>query len=216
MAVVSSIAYATQYDEKDLVGGWELVSCQGTYPGFTTDPHEGLSYDWVHLIVSEFEHLYLGTVDSSTQLNGTTGKLMKGTFFTGGLFYPGNLNLNLPGISDPDDYLDSLYEIAVPVSDFCITNENKFHITTPYGWDYRFIIESLDSQRMILKSYDGKCTVTYQRVPGTNKINTINPDTVDAEEDYYNLNGIRQNKEQKGINIIRKGNKAVKKLNTKE
>ena len=209
LAALNMTAMAASFNEEDLIGSWELISHDGTYPTFTTYP---FTYDGDYSIVpppAQCKYLYLGTLDASVSLPGTSGSLNNGTVFTGGLIYPENTNLTATEEWDYDDY-ENIFEIAIPLEDFYISNENKLHITWMSGFANRFIIDQLDNQKMVLKSYDKKFTVTYQRVSSSNvnAISDVNSDTTD----YYNLQGMRLKNVAKGINIIHRNGKYIKQL----
>lgn len=209
LAFIIQYAKAQEFNELDLLGSWELVSCEGTYPGFTTNPYAdepGDDYDFFP--VSKCTYLYLGVVDNSVSLPGTTGSFNPATVISGGMFYPENTNLTATEENYYDDY-ENISEISLPISDFSITNQNKLHITTGWLIDFRFVIETLTGDEMKLKSYDGKCTVAYKRVKDPSKVKGVNV-SEDSNEEYYNINGHRIAAPRKGVNIIRRGGKSSK------
>ena len=213
LAVISQYVRAVEYSELDLLGCWELVSCDGTYPGFTTNPYADSDDiygddDYDYLPPSQCTYLYIGVVDNSVSLPGTTGSFHPATVISGGMFYPENTNLTAPAEWNYDDY-ENIQEISVPISDFSITNRDKLHFVTSWMNDYRFIIENLTADEMKLKSYDGKCTVVYKRVKDPSKVKGVNVSENDSEG-YYNLNGNRMTSPQKGINIIRHKGRSFK------
>lgn len=211
LAFIMQYAKAQEFNELDLLGSWELVSCEGTYPGFTTNPYADLSDeydDFDYVPASKCTYLYLGVVDNSVSLPGTTGSFNPETVISGGMFYPENTNLTAPAEWENDDY-ENIQEISVPISDFSITNQNKLHITTGWLVDFRFVIETLTADEMKLKSYDGKCTVAYKRVKDPSKVKGVNV-SEDSNEEYYNINGHRIAAPRKGVNIIRRGGKSSK------
>lgn len=213
LAFIMQYAKAQEFNELDLLGSWELVSCEGTYPGFTTNPYAdynvGDDYgDYDYVPASKCTYLYLGVVDNSVSLPGTTGSFNPATVISGGMFYTENTNLTATEENYYDDY-ENISEISLPISDFSITNQNKLHII-PGGWlDFRFVIESLTADEMKLKSYDGKCTVAYKRVKDPSKVKGVNI-SEDSNEEYYNINGHRIAAPRKGVNIIRRGGKSSK------
>ncbi|MDE5552337.1 MAG: hypothetical protein K2I91_03960 [Muribaculaceae bacterium] len=207
-----AVARAEQYDELDLLGGWELVSCEGDYPFFTkpvypfTDNDESLS---------DFKYLYFGVIYCHEDIPHDNHILP-------GISNPIEHDLDLLGnglIYKSEDrwedsdggYNDSSDGAAV--KNFFICGGNKLNLEVDnMDWSIclKFIITNLNDKELKLKSYDGKCTVVYKRISGANGVNGIAADNNDAPETYFNLNGIRRNAPEKGINIVRKGKTAKK------
>ena len=211
LALATGVAASccAQFNELDLIGNWELASCEGSYPGFTSS----IFNDYFYITPSDCKYLHIGTVTSETSLPGTTGSLQKETVFSGGLLYPENIDLTTPAGDEYEDDYEHIQDYAIALSDFSITNENKLHISPFYGiGTFRFIIETLDKGQMILKSYDGKCTITYLRASDS-KVNAITSDSAGSNQEYYNLQGIRLKEKGKGLNIIHREGKATKELN---
>lgn len=222
VALVASfaVARAEQYDELDLLGGWELISCEGDYPLFTQPDR----FDWS---LSDCKYMYLGvlfcpyveTDHDDHILPGITNTMIGHDFSTSsnGLIYKAenkwyaNENNN-SGKYEGEFHLDS---DGVRITNFFICGENKLNIVIQDVYDccisLKFIITTLNDKELSVKSYDGKCTVSYKRISGEiTGMNGIAADNNDAVETYYDLNGIRRNIPEKGINIIRKGRTAKK------
>ncbi|MDE6295160.1 MAG: hypothetical protein K2M03_03765 [Muribaculaceae bacterium] len=200
-----AVARAEQYDELDLLGGWELVSCEGDYPLFTYRDN------FLDVGLSQCKYLYLGMIyceggDCTEQphiLPGLTKPLPHESYITGnGLFYISEDKW------ESEEY--NWHSDGIAIDNFFISSGKILNFYTEELPALKFIITSLNDKELKLKSYDGKCTVVYKRISGANGVHGIAADNNDANETYYNLNGIRRNAPEKGINIVRKGKTAKK------
>lgn len=224
VALVASfaVARAEQYDELDLLGGWELISCEGDYPLFTQPAILDVS-------LSDCKYMYLGVLfcpglfeeapHDDHILPGITNTMIGHDFgeSSNGLIYKSenkwveNENNNSGKYEGEYDYGSD----GVGISNFFICGENKLNIVIQVPdrtcVSLKFFITTLNDKELSVKSYDGKCTVSYKRISGEiTGMNGIAADNNDAVETYYDLNGIRRNIPEKGINIIRKGRTAKK------
>lgn len=204
---------ADQFDEIDLRGGWELVSYSGDYGLFTTPDLAGDSdYEGTSMAISDCKYLYLEDCIYVDEYNSTTDWYIESIIpllnFTPSNKYnewmcvAGSFTQRgLPPSSDEN--------IGDIITDYFISNNNKLHIQLS-ATTLHFVIESLTSTEMRLKSFDGKFTATYNRISDPSNVNALTVQS--TSEEIYNINGIKTRTPSKGINIIRRGKKVTKKI----
>ncbi|MDE6811671.1 MAG: hypothetical protein K2J15_04905 [Muribaculaceae bacterium] len=217
MLLCFSVVKAEQFDELDLLGGWELVSYEGTYP-FFTEPYNHLDF-----VAAECKFLYLGdiywNVDGGNKITlpGLDQPLFDKDFNGGigsanGMFYKDRKNWIDSDQMNPDDD-------CILLDNFFIAGGNKLNLVPSqhsnsdfYIPALKFIIETLNDTEILLKSYDGKFKVTYKRITGVSDVKSINDESnaVDSKT-YYNLDGTKTNNPLNGI-YIEKTPSAVKKI----
>ena len=188
LALVSSFSLrAADYDETNLVGLWKLESSQGEYYPFSTNEDF-----WQRTPT----YIYLGTISNSSQFPNEEWEIDAGYYdhCTGGY---------IVAEDDGEDYCNA-------VNDFFISNGNKLHIVED-DMTFRFIIENLTAQELCLKSYDGKFMATYKRTDATS-VKSVEVSAAPSTEEYYNLNGVKQNRPHHGVNIIRRGSHFSKEI----
>ena len=189
LALVSSFSLqAADYDETNLVGLWKLEFFQGeNYPFSTNEEY------WQ----STPTYMYLGTISNSSQFPNEEWEIDESDYnrYTGGYIVA-------------EDYGDEDY--AYGVYDFFISNGNKLHIVED-DMTFRFVIENLTAQELRLKSYDGEFTVTYKRTDATS-VKSVEVSAAPSKVEYYNLNGVKQNRPHHGVNIIRRGSHSSKEI----
>lgn len=209
VAMVASfaIARAEQFDELNLLGGWELQSCVGDYPYFTN-----YYRDYEECSPNDCKYLYLGPIYIDP--DDTDKILTPLPFFPNNIADLDNFACNGLFYKEPSKWDDPSFDIdydGVAVWDFFISNGNKLHLIgiEEFCPSLQFVILSLTDKEMKLRSYDGKCTIVYKKIANGTGISKINEDD-ESSSVFYNLNGVRHQTPQSGINIERKGNKSRK------
>lgn len=195
-----------QFDELDLLGGWELVSYSGTYEMFTK-PLAG------RIPASECKYLYFGNVyaeEDEEVIVSFPGMDAPGYCLGASI---NGLVYNKESITYDETetgYDEDEYEGYLEMSDFFISNVNKLHLQFfgGYGGSMQLMIETLTNTELCLKSYDGKFVVKYKRISGPLGLSEISSSS--STEDIYNIKGIKTHTPSRGVNIIRKGGKVSK------
>ena len=215
MLIGISVAHAEEFDELDLLGGWELVSYEGTYPLFTKP---GV-YGYTDFGLSDCKFLYLGEISSLDEIQENEDKITLPGFnhpvevdqfapAYNGLLYKDQKDL------ENSEYLD-LNDDCFSLDNFFISGGNKLNLVSSEefpGPALKFIIEALNDKEMLLKSYDGKFKVTYKRIAGVSDVKTVNAESnTDDAKTYYNIDGTKTNNPLHGI-YIEKTSSAVKKI----
>ena len=195
---------AEQFDELNLRGGWELVSFTGnndlfTTPGVLTDEGPALS---------KCKYLYFGEMVNTDYeivalLPGLAKPVTLDTFALYGVFY--TPQLEEAGKDNHDEWIG--------ISDYLISNGNKFHIFT-FGYgsihsSIHFVITSLTAEELTVKSYDGNLTANYKRISIPTNVKELTAPASTAQE-TYDLNGTKTDASTKGVKIIRRGEQVLK------
>ena len=95
------------------------------------------------------------------------------------------------------------------IPDFFISNNNKLHIIVGDDFSLRFIIEELTATTMKVRTYDGKCSVTFTMKNPTD-IKAVQKNSENT--DTYNLGGQKvKNVTSDGVYIQNGQKKVVKK-----
>ncbi len=193
---------ADQFDEIDLRGGWELVSYSGDYYLFTypyVSEYEGSFSEFKYMILdnfilaSDYDYDYIINLPEFTPSSKYEEWLCIGGFFS----------TKGSGNQTRDGFMEDI------IMDYFISNNNKLHIQLS-ATALHFVIESLTSTEMRLKSFDGKFTATYKRISDPSNVNALTVQS--TSEEIYKLNGIKTRTPSKGINIIRRGKKVTKNI----
>ena len=95
------------------------------------------------------------------------------------------------------------------VPDFFITNNDKLHIIVGDDYSLRFKIVELTDRTLVLKSYDGKCSITLEKV-GTTKVSEVRQQKPNSTA-IYNLSGQRVDENSRnGLYIVDGVKKQIK------
>lgn len=95
------------------------------------------------------------------------------------------------------------------VPDFFITNNDKLHIIVGDDYSLRFKIVELTDRTLVLKSYDGKCSITLEKV-GTTKVSEVRQQKPNSTA-IYNLSGQRVGENSRnGLYIVDGVKKQIK------
>lgn len=193
---------AEQFDELDLRGGWELVSFTGNNDLFTTPGV--VSEDGPAL--SKCKYLYFGELvnpnyEIVAHLPGLAHPVTLDAINLYGVFY--TPQLEEVGEENDDEWIG--------ISDYLISNGNKFHIFF-YGYgSIHFVITSLTAEELTVKSYDGNLTANYKRISNPSNVKELTA-SASAPQETYDLNGTKADSSTKGVKIIRRGEQVSKEI----
>lgn len=191
--VAALIAKANQqYDERDLLGTWEITEREGSTPLWAYWEADEFCKGEIKFFQFGFDE---GGVNSSYDI--------KDYELAGAIFWSNPL---LPKPNGAGCY--------VPIGDFFISNGNKLHVV--YGDDDYFNtlmleIESFTDSELKLVSFNGKMRLTLTRITGT--LVSADMSTADIEPtSIYTLDGMKVKEPGKGIHILKINNEENKKV----
>ena len=132
----TSLCNAQSYDERDLIGGWNLTKITGKLP-LGIDSFKSVTFR---------DDIYREYYDDSNDYYYED--------YASGIFR----NLNYFDVEE-DEYI----ERDCLIEDFSICNNDKLHINLDYDRTLRFVIIKLTTSEMLLQTYDQSCELELKK-----------------------------------------------------
>lgn len=117
------------------------------------------------------------------------------------------------GVFCTDPYFED--DSMQPIWDFWISNGNKLHIMFKDSFDspsFRFVIDELNDDKMVLHTFDNKCQLMLSRVKDGDltSVSSVVNDNMDQMDAIYTIGGVKVETPKSGINIVRKNGVTTK------
>ena len=173
--------YSEEFDERDLIGKWETIDSIGSFRSNLKSPLPIENFNYLEL----YEFRRNGD-DSCGVIRCTVYENVK--------------HWNEDGsVSEGWEYVHHYGHVNM----WFISNSNKLHIQCQARADFKYVIKSLDSEYLVLETYDGKGRLILKRKTEEVDDTYVDDRFVDTqEEDTYTLNGVKiKGMKSKGIYV---------------
>lgn len=163
--------FSEEFDERDLIGKWETIDSIGSFrsnPASISCPVENIDY--------------IDLYDFRRNQDDSCGVVICTVYEKVEHYH------NDGSVSESWEYVKRYGHINL----WFISNVNKLHIQCWARADVKYVIKSLDSEFLILETYDGKGKLTLRRVKDkdssyVNQSIIVEPD----ERSKYTLDGLK-------------------------
>lgn len=172
-AMTAMTARSEEFNEVDLLGKWDVVSQTGNIS-------DGLlSFDAIC-----FGRAFLSG-DNEIEFN-PNGYVQNVVYISG--------KLDWESFDNMSDFENSNYignNDYCMLRDFFISNGNKLHIDMYiiYGDKFRFVIESLTDNEMVLTNFTGDCRMVLRKADGGSSVEKITVEDTTGNTGYYTVDG---------------------------
>ena len=164
----STSIFSEDFDERDLIGKWETIDSIGSFrsnPKSIVCPNENIDY-------LEFYDFRRNQDDSCGVVICTAYENVKQYHDDG-------------SVSENWEYVKHIGHVNL----WFISNSNKLHIQCQARADLKYVIISLDSEFLVLETYDGKGKLTLRRKKDNASSNVNQNIIAESNENRYTIDG---------------------------